>query len=397
MKIWRLRATILQATKCHSATRAGKMAAESLRTAVPLPNADQNPSGAAAEDTVFNCSVCAAPCTTRCKSCRIAAYCSRECQKQHWPLHKSKCTPKQTTMTTPSFLREGVRCIIGPNPGTATPLEKDKGGRLMKMGTAKLNVLFAAIAAPDNSRERKELFKQYKQMALEEAQGWHAVDEPAGEAKALFGLASGYMEMGQKHKFVEYMAKVREVLATMPDHDKQKKNLQKIINQQETVFYKHNPDMCEFKGVIYKEADIGEMSRNFPQSSFGQALQLLRQKQGLDEYLIVVVLLEPGSCPEMLPETTRETMARISTWHKLSALAEEASEFLKLQNIPDISVYKKLEEITHRMMVFGNNQVEVHNFINAVKKMGHTARLYHHDDNNHPVVLHFLSALGREQ
>ena len=38
------------------------------------------------------CYVCGTPSATRCKQCKIATYCSRDCQKQHWKAgHKHDC------------------------------------------------------------------------------------------------------------------------------------------------------------------------------------------------------------------------------------------------------------------------------------------------------------------
>ncbi|KAL3789205.1 hypothetical protein HJC23_002790 [Cyclotella cryptica] len=40
----------------------------------------------------FTCSACGSPAaTSKCTKCRCARYCNRECQRSHWPYHKSHC------------------------------------------------------------------------------------------------------------------------------------------------------------------------------------------------------------------------------------------------------------------------------------------------------------------
>lgn len=42
------------------------------------------------------CLVCFKPSTLVCGGCKINTYCSRECQRTHWTIHKPKCRPEQT-------------------------------------------------------------------------------------------------------------------------------------------------------------------------------------------------------------------------------------------------------------------------------------------------------------
>lgn len=37
------------------------------------------------------CAVCQIPATMKCSSCASISYCSKDCQKQHWKLHKVHC------------------------------------------------------------------------------------------------------------------------------------------------------------------------------------------------------------------------------------------------------------------------------------------------------------------
>jgi hypothetical protein len=41
------------------------------------------------------CEVCEKPADKRCNRCGVASYCSRDCQKSHWKLHKKSCEPKK--------------------------------------------------------------------------------------------------------------------------------------------------------------------------------------------------------------------------------------------------------------------------------------------------------------
>ena len=44
--------------------------------------------------TIMQCFVCTNPATQTCSRCKVLAYCSRKCQKMHWPHHKHLCTDK---------------------------------------------------------------------------------------------------------------------------------------------------------------------------------------------------------------------------------------------------------------------------------------------------------------
>ena len=50
------------------------------------------------------CVVCGKETKSRCTACWLVRYCSKECQKQHWPVHKQTCPwanrkpPKESRM-----------------------------------------------------------------------------------------------------------------------------------------------------------------------------------------------------------------------------------------------------------------------------------------------------------
>ena len=39
------------------------------------------------------CGSCQTPAITKCSRCKKVFYCNRECQKQHWKVHKKQCVP----------------------------------------------------------------------------------------------------------------------------------------------------------------------------------------------------------------------------------------------------------------------------------------------------------------
>jgi len=45
----------------------------------------------AADKELMTCAVCEKPSTSVCTSCQRVRYCSRDCQRAHWPLHKLQC------------------------------------------------------------------------------------------------------------------------------------------------------------------------------------------------------------------------------------------------------------------------------------------------------------------
>lgn len=51
---------------------------------------------AAGRAVPYMCSKCSARASERCGRCRVAYYCSRECQKADWRVHKTWCIPRDT-------------------------------------------------------------------------------------------------------------------------------------------------------------------------------------------------------------------------------------------------------------------------------------------------------------
>ena len=49
------------------------------------------------------------PDARKCGGCRLESYCSAECQKAHWPVHKQKCLPLQDE---PGNLKSDPRALI---------------------------------------------------------------------------------------------------------------------------------------------------------------------------------------------------------------------------------------------------------------------------------------------
>ena len=40
------------------------------------------------------CAVCSKPAPHHCSRCKVVGYCSKACQRQHWPTHKAGCKPE---------------------------------------------------------------------------------------------------------------------------------------------------------------------------------------------------------------------------------------------------------------------------------------------------------------
>ena len=68
------------------------------------------------------CAACGARAKFSCGSCKAARYCSRECQKDHWGLHKDDCAPAAAALAardaaTAAALRKAADDAIGPDLG----------------------------------------------------------------------------------------------------------------------------------------------------------------------------------------------------------------------------------------------------------------------------------------
>ena len=49
-----------------------------------------------------------------CSVCQSVKYCSKECQKLHWPTHKLRCQPVSNTQSTKQELSRAIRSAINP-------------------------------------------------------------------------------------------------------------------------------------------------------------------------------------------------------------------------------------------------------------------------------------------
>ncbi|KAH8045776.1 hypothetical protein JL722_14050 [Aureococcus anophagefferens] len=67
------------------------------------------------------CAACGARAKFSCGSCKAARYCSRECQKDHWGLHKDDCAPAAAALAARDAATarrsEGADDAIGPDLG----------------------------------------------------------------------------------------------------------------------------------------------------------------------------------------------------------------------------------------------------------------------------------------
>lgn len=321
----------------------------------------------------MHCIICATRCDAKCQKCRMVYYCSQECQKKHWPLHKKTCKPASGELK--SLARKKPQMVVT----YSTPHPKDEGGKLKALGEEKLDVLNQAIDAPDNSKEQIELFSKFKKMAKDEAKQWRLLDEPAGEAKAYYMLALAVMELNIHSKFAKYASKMRDTLAGMPRDDKDVQYLYQLMNFVETAFYTRNPSLrlhgSKVKRMESMKHDIdGSLEETV---NMGEALQYLKENGSGDQYLIVVVLLKPDELSDDLSPKMQET-------------------FLKMMKFPN------LHQNQARMLLYSNNLKDTLSFTESVQHMGHTPRLYRHDEaadiNDVKVATHaFLAAIQQPE
>ncbi|KAJ3048610.1 hypothetical protein HK097_010386 [Rhizophlyctis rosea] len=62
------------------------------------------------------CIVCQKPSQSVCSSCKVATYCSKDCQKSHWKVHKPTCTNSTNPPTPPA---ESPRTTFASYPSSA--------------------------------------------------------------------------------------------------------------------------------------------------------------------------------------------------------------------------------------------------------------------------------------
>ncbi|KDR66055.1 hypothetical protein GALMADRAFT_232756 [Galerina marginata CBS 339.88] len=71
--------------------------------------------------------VCNQPGTMVCSECRLVSYCSKECQKAHWKLHKGDCkNPMRSESWVPAWSREGRRPSFISNMSLGEELRQRK-------------------------------------------------------------------------------------------------------------------------------------------------------------------------------------------------------------------------------------------------------------------------------
>lgn len=99
----------------------------------------------------------------RCSTCHVAYYCSRDCQKAHWPEHKKICKPGLSPSVGPShrtmnwkqepYQAFGYATKMKTETGTLT-LQASKSGE-GKKEAAKVEAEVDGQAESDNSSEEK--------------------------------------------------------------------------------------------------------------------------------------------------------------------------------------------------------------------------------------------------
>lgn len=146
-----------------------------LKTTEPALRA----AGAAYFDT---CGFCGVVCTDSarglliCETCKCIRYCSTACSQQDWKQHKKDCQALQCGITNYISLLP----VMTPN-ANLKPLPHDKDGALLAKNRHATELYKTGV-----QMNCRATIDEALQLLLEEARGWHELNDVVGEARAYF-------------------------------------------------------------------------------------------------------------------------------------------------------------------------------------------------------------------
>jgi len=75
----------------HPAVAAALQGLQGLSMAGPAPAQKTAQKNAVPQQVSTQCGSCSKPGNFRCSRCRVVSYCSKDCQRKAWPIHKNDC------------------------------------------------------------------------------------------------------------------------------------------------------------------------------------------------------------------------------------------------------------------------------------------------------------------
>lgn len=130
--------------------------------------------------------ICQNAAVSACGRCHLVSYCGRECQKEHWPVHKQDCKSSLAEVWEPLWKREGrMPKWIGPVQNPPTPSEHLWG-----------NTLAVSLLGPPGSEAVRRLLENGNEARL----CFVASGDLRNVVETVVALPAGYV--GAVHIFI---------------------------------------------------------------------------------------------------------------------------------------------------------------------------------------------------